>query len=329
MTNAIRGLSAALVAILGLAGPVAAQEKFPSRPIKILVPYAPGGATDIVARVVAEDMRQKLGQNVFVENKPGAFGIVALEEVARAKPDGYTLMIGNVSTNQITPIIYKKKMSFDYDATIIPVNRLADLPAFLITTTKNFPPKTVAEFVAYAKQHKGDLKYATVGVGSFPHYDMIMLSKKAGLDMIDVPMKGGASEMVTNLASGEVQSAFMNVATSAQLIHTGDLRPLAVASSKRLPDYPDVPTMAELGYPGIGTEQWQVLFARAGTPKQVLDVLYKASTAALESDQAKKIFAPQYIRPIPSQSPAEAAVWIKDDAKHWQEIVRTADLKLE
>src|SRR5256885_16867488 len=139
-----RCLSATLIALAFLgAGPAMAQEKFPSRPIKVLVPYAPGGATDIVARVIAENMRQTLGQSVLVENKPGAFGIVAIEELARSKPDGYTLMAGNVSTNAITPILFAKKMSFDYQASVIPVTRLADLPAFLITTTKDFPPKTV------------------------------------------------------------------------------------------------------------------------------------------------------------------------------------------
>jgi tripartite-type tricarboxylate transporter receptor subunit TctC len=317
------------IALAALAGPVAAQEKFPSRPVKILVPYAPGGATDIVARVIAENMRTTLGQNVLVENKPGAFGIVAIEELARSRPDGYTLMVGNVSTNAITPILFKQKMSFDYEASVIPVTRLADLPAFLIATTKDFPPKTVPEFVAYAKQNSGTMQYATVGVGSFPHYDMIMFEKKAGLQLTDVPYKGGAGEAVSKLASGEVQAAFLNVATTGGMIRSGHLRPLAVVSSVRLPDYPDVPTMAEAGYPGIGTEQWQTLFARAGTPPEVLDMLFKAAVDALKSEQARKIFAPQYIRVIPSESPAEAATWLKKDSEHWRDVVRIGNLKVD
>jgi tripartite-type tricarboxylate transporter receptor subunit TctC len=321
--------AALVAAAVLLAGPVAAQEKFPSRPIKILIPYAPGGATDIVARVIAENMRQTLGQSVVIENKPGAFGIIAIEELARSKPDGYTLMVGNVSTNAITPVLFKSKMSFDYDASVIPVTRLADLPAFLIVTTKDFPPKTVPEFIAYAKANSHQMQYGTVGVGSFPHYDMVMFEKKAGLNLVDVPMKGGASEVVTNMASGEVQAAFLNVATTAGLIKSGHLRPLAVASSKRLADYPDVPTMAEVGYPGIGTEQWQTLFARAGTPPEILNTLFKAAVEALKSDQAAKIFAPQYIRVIPSESPKEAAVWIHKDIDRWREIIKTANLKID
>jgi tripartite-type tricarboxylate transporter receptor subunit TctC len=327
--HVLRRTAAALSVLLAVAAPAAAQEKYPSRPVKILVPYAPGGATDILARVIAEGMRQSLGQSFVVENKPGAFGIVALEELARAKPDGYTLLVGNVSTNAITPMIFSKKMSFNYWDTIIPITRLADLPAFLIATTKDFPPNTVAEFVAYAKKQPAPLKYATVGVGSFPHYDMIMFSKKAGIEMIDIPLKGGASEAVTNMAAGEEQVAFLNVATTAPLIKSGNLKPLAVAADKRLPDYPDVPTMAEAGYPGIGTQQWQAVFTRAGTPKPVLDALFKAARDAVLSAQAEKIFAPQYIRALPSKSPDEARHWLDDETKAWRRIVTTADLKLD
>jgi len=311
------------------AWPAAAQDKYPSRTVRILVPYGPGGATDIVARVVADAMGKSLGQSFIVENKPGAFGILALEELARSKPDGYTLMIGNVSTNCITPMLYVKKMTFDFWTTIAPVTRLADLPAFLIATTDDFPPNTVKDFVAYAKTRPGQLKYATVGVGSFPHYDMLNLERKAGLEMIAVPIKNGAGEAVTDMAKGEEQVAFLNVATTAPLIKAGNLKPLAVASDRRLSDYPDVPTMAEAGYPGIGTQQWQALFARAGTPKAVTEVLFKAATAALYSPQAEKVFAPQYIRAVPSKSPEEAMTWLKSDTETWRTTITEANLKVE
>jgi len=307
----------------------AAQDKYPSRSVKILVPYAPGGATDILARIIAQGMGESLGQTFLVENKPGAFGILALEELARSKPDGYTLMVGNVTTNAITPMLYAKRMTFDYGASIIPVTRLADLPAFLIATTKGFPPNSVAEFVAYAKQRPGQLKYATVGVGSFPHYDMLMFEKKAGLDMIAVPLKGGASEAVTTMAGGEEETSFLNVATTGPLIKAGNLKPLAVVADSRLKDYPNVPTMAEVGYAGIGTQQWQAVFARAGTPKATLETIFKAATAAVQSPAAQKVFAPQYIRALPSKSPEEAATWLKGDTEAWRKIIAEANLKLE
>ena len=326
----MKRIAAVLAAIMvAAAAPAAAQDKYPSRPVKILVPYAPGGATDILARVIADGMRRSLGTNFIVENKPGAFGIVALEELARSRPDGYTLFVGNVTTNAITPMLYAKKMSFDYNATIIPVTRLADLPAFLLATTRDFPPNTVADFVAYAKARPGQLKYATVGYGSFPHYDMIMFEKKAGIDMIDIPLKGGASEVVTNMAAGDEQVSFLNVATSAPLIKAGNLKALAVVADQRLPDYPNVPTMAEAGYAGIGTLQWQGLFTRAGTPKTIVDTLYKAAAAAVRSPEAAKVFAPQYVRALPSESPEEAKTWLAQDTENWRKIIQVANLKIE
>src|SRR6476620_11302419 len=153
-------------------GPASAQDKYPSKPVKILVPYAPGGGTDITARLFGDHMKNSLGQQFVVENKPGAFGILAIEEMARARPDGHTLMIGNVSTNAITPVLFPKKLSINYERDVVAVSRLVDVPAFLIATIKDFPPKTFAEFVAYAKQNPGKVRYGTVGVGSYPHFDM-------------------------------------------------------------------------------------------------------------------------------------------------------------
>src|ERR1700747_2255016 len=153
-------LAAACLA-LGLA-PAGAQDKYPSRPIKILVPYAPGGATDIVARVLGDRLREQMGATIVVENKPGANGILALEAMARATPDGYTLMVGNVTTNAITPILYHDKMHINYDKDVVPVMRLVDIPEFLLVTATNFEPKTVPEFVAYAKKNPGKVNYGSV-----------------------------------------------------------------------------------------------------------------------------------------------------------------------
>src|SRR5437879_2919504 len=149
-----------------------AQDKFPSKPIKVITAYGPGSATDIIIRILGEQLRQVLGQSIVVENKPGAFGIIAIEEMARARPDGYTLMIGNVSTNAITPVLFKSKFSIDYERDVVPLARLAELPSFFVVTAGDFPPKTFAEFIAYAKQHPGKVRYAHPGNGSFPHLDM-------------------------------------------------------------------------------------------------------------------------------------------------------------
>src|SRR6516164_9840920 len=156
-----------LACVLTMNPPAGAQEKYPSRLVKIIVPYGPGGATDIVARVLADQLKTKFGQSFIVENKPGGYGIIAIQELVRSGSDGYTLMIGNVSTNAITPILFGSKMSLNYDTDVVPVMRLVEIPAFLLVTTKNFAPKTVAEFIDYTKNNPGKVNYGTVGVGSY------------------------------------------------------------------------------------------------------------------------------------------------------------------
>src|SRR5262252_9939569 len=181
------GLGLALLCLVCGAIAASAQDKYPSRPVKIIVPYAPGGATDITSRLFGEQLRQILGQQFVVESKPGAFGILAIEEMARSKPDGYTLMVGNVTTNAITPVLFQKKFSIDFEKSVVSVSRLAIYPSFLVTTTKNFEPKTVAEVVAYAKQNPDKVRYTSAGVGSSPHFDMEIFSKRAGIQMLHIP----------------------------------------------------------------------------------------------------------------------------------------------
>jgi tripartite-type tricarboxylate transporter receptor subunit TctC len=318
-------LSALCLAIA--VAPAGAQDKYPSKPVKILVPYAPGGATDIVSRVLGEQLRNQLGQSFVTENKPGAFGILAIEEMARARPDGYTLMIGNVSTNAITPVVFPKKFAINYDKEVIPVARLVDIPEFLLVTTKDFAPKTVAEFVAHAKANKGKVRYGSVGVGSYPHYDMAFFASKAGLDMIHIPNKAGASGVVKDMAIGDVQAAFLNVASTAALIKAGQLRPIALVNDKRLPEYPDVPTMAEVGYPGVGTMAWQALFAPAGTPKEVVDTLNKAILEAMNAPAVKDAFNKQGFNIVPSKSSDEAKTWLKTEVDSWRKI--TDEVKID
>jgi tripartite-type tricarboxylate transporter receptor subunit TctC len=175
-------LTTLLLLVLALGGADAtAQDKYPAKPVKVVVPFGPGSATDIVMRIVGEQMRLILGQPLLIENKPGAFGILAIEEMARSRPDGYTLQIGNPGTNVLTPIIYKKKFKIDYDKDVTLVTRLSEVPLVLGATTKDFPAKTYAEFIAYAKANPGKVRYASVGVGSNNHYDMEAFARWAGL----------------------------------------------------------------------------------------------------------------------------------------------------
>ena len=310
------------------ASEVAAQDKFPSKPVKLLVPYGPGGATDIVARIVGEQMRQNLGQSFVVENKPGAFGILAIEEMVRARHDGYTLQVGNVSTNAITPVIVPEKFKINYDRDVVPVTNLIDVPAFLVVTNTNFTPTSVKELVDYAKKNPGKLRYGTVGAGSYPHYDMAFFGKRAGdLDMVAIHNKTGAAGVINDMITGDVQAAFLNVASTAAMIKAGKLRPLAVVNHQRMPDYPEVPTMAEAGFPDVGTIAWNAMFAPASTPKPVLETLHKGAVEALASPAAKEALGRQHFNIVPSKSVDEAKAWLASEIGIWKKI--TAEVKIE
>ncbi len=314
--------------VLGLAlGTASAQDKYPSKPVKIIVPYAPGGATDITSRLYGDQLRQILGQQFVVESKPGAFGILAIEEMARSKPDGYTLMVGNVSTNAITPVLFKKKFSIDFDKSVVSVSRLAIYPSFLITTAKDFAPKTVAELVAFAKKNPGKVRYTSAGIGSFPHFDMEIFARRAGVEMNHIPNKSGAAGMLNDLVVGDAQIAFINSATTAAMIKAGSLRPIAVLAEKRLAEYPDVPTLTEAGYPGVGTLHWQSMLAPANTPKEVLATLFKSIVTASNAPQLKEGFAKQFVDVKPSVSLEEAQTWLKGELDSWRKI--TAEVKIE
>jgi tripartite-type tricarboxylate transporter receptor subunit TctC len=327
----MRRLALLLLAVFGLtvaAVAAHAQDKYPARFIKIIVPYGPGGATDIVARVLAEQLRQILGQTFIVENKPGAYGIIALQELARATPDGYTMMIGNVSTNAITPVLYRKKMSFNYERDIVPVARLVDIPAFFAATTRNFAPKTVAEFVDYVKNNPGKVNYGVVGVGSYPHYDMALFAKRAGnLDMVAIPNKEGASGVITDMLSGSSHTAFLNVASTAGVIKAGNLRAIALVNHARLPEYPDVPTMQEVGFPDVGTLAWQALFAPAGTPKEVLETVRGAIVQAMRAQTVIDTFRQQNFNVVPTDSLDEAKTWLGGEIDKWRKT--TQEVKIE
>jgi tripartite-type tricarboxylate transporter receptor subunit TctC len=320
---------AALALTVGGAGlaQVKAQDKYPSKPVKIIVPYAPGGGTDITARLFGDHMKNILGQQFVVENKSGAFGMLAIEEMARSKPDGYTLMIGNVSTNAITPILFKQKLKIDYEKDVMSVARFNIYPSFLIATTTNFNVKDVNDLVAQAKKNPGKVRYTSAGVGSFPHYDMEIFSRRAGVEMVHIPNKTGAAGMLNDLVVGDAQVAIINSASSAAMIKAGKLKPLAVVAEQRLAGYPDVPTMAEAGFKGVGTLHWQSMLAPAATPKPVIDTLFKAIVEASKDPALKEGFDKQMVSIKVSESPEEAKTWLKGELDAWRKI--TSEVKVD
>jgi tripartite-type tricarboxylate transporter receptor subunit TctC len=316
-----------LVFVLAVGGgEVVAQDKYPAKPVKVVVPFGPGSATDIVMRIVGEQMRPILGQPVVIENKPGAFGILAIEEMARSRPDGYTLQIGNPGTNVLTPIIYKKKFKIDYDKEVILVTRLSEVPLVLGATTKDFAPRTYAEFIAYAKANPGKVRYASVGIGSNNHYDMEAFAQWAGILLAHLPNKGGGAAITNDLVTGDAHVALLNAASSMGVVKAGQVRALAVMSDQRVPEYADVPTLTELGYPNA-KGLWSALYAPAATPRDVLEVVRKAAAEALNSEQVVTAFKQQMIRAFPSASIEEAQAWNKTEVAYWKKV--TDEVKVE
>src|SRR6185436_20629585 len=233
---------------LATAGAAVAQDKYPSKPVRIMVPFAAGSATDITIRIVGEQMRQITGQGFVIENKPGVFGILAIEEMARPPYDGYTLQVGNPGINLLTPLLYKDKFKIDYEREVTMVTRLGEIPLILAATTVDFEPKTYAEFISYAKANPGKVRYASVGTGSNNHYETEAFAQWAGIQLHHIPNKGGGGAITNDVLRGDVHVVLVNAASSAGLAQSGKLRVLAVMADERLPEYPDAPTLKELGY---------------------------------------------------------------------------------
>jgi len=248
--------------------------------------------------------------------------------MARARPDGYTLQVGNVSTNAIAPVLFAQKFSINYEKDVVPVARLADIPSFFIITTKDFPPRSVAEFIAYVQQNPGKIRYASPGVGSFPHFDMELLAKQNGLSMVHIPIKAGPPGYINEMVGGDIHVATINVATATPMVKAGQLRALAVNSEQRLPEYPDVPTIAEAGYPGIMTVLWAGLFAPAATPRDVLATLQQAVLQALNSPLVQAAYKRQIIRSGPTKSLDDAKSWLANEIAIWKNNMQEVKIDL-
>jgi len=314
--------------LMAAPGAASAQEKYPNKPIRVVTAFGAGSATDIVARLLAEQVRQVLGENVIVENKPGAFGILAIEDMARARPDGHTLMLGNISTNVITPLLYGNRFTINFDKDVTHVSRVGILPNLFVCTVKNFPPKTMAEFIAYAKERPGQINYATNAVGSFPHFDSEILARRAGIKMVHVPVKDGPPAFVKDMVKGDIHCAFVNAATAAPLLRSGMLRALGAVSDKRLEEFPDVPTMAELGLPDVGTQLWSGILAHSSTPKPILETIHGAVTKALQSDALQASFKKQSVMPAPTKSLDDNKAWVDGETAKWKRIIDEVKLDL-
>ncbi len=318
---------AAVAGLLSFAA-VAQTDQYPNRPVKILVPYAPGGVTDIIARHLAPKLTEALGQPFIVENRPGATGNLALEAVAHAPPDGYTLLVGNVSTNAINESTFAQTLQIKPSRDLVGITKLVETP-HLVVASATFPPNNIAELIDWAKRNPGKINYASAGIGSYPHLDMVKFAKAAGIEATHIPYKGGAGQMVPALVSGEVQMAFMNLASTVELIKAGRLKAIAASTPTRHPQIPNAATMAEQGFPGIGTNAWQGLFAPAATPKAIVDKLHATVAAILSRPEMRDMLASQLMIVAVSPSSHEFTEQVRAETQSWGEFVRENKVKIE
>jgi tripartite-type tricarboxylate transporter receptor subunit TctC len=327
-TTGIPG-SALLLFAAALATPAAhAADRFPARPVRVIVPYAPGGATDIIARHVATRLNEAWGQAVVVDNRAGASGNIGLEAVARATPDGYTLFVGNVTTNAINETTFASALRIRPSRDLTGVTNLIELPHVLLVNP-NVPAKTVKDLVDHAKRPGVQLNYGSAGLGSYPHLDMVMFTKAAGVEMTHIPYKGGAGQMMPAIIGGEVNLFFVNLASSLEFLRNGRLRALATTAPNRLAELPAVPTMAESGFPGIGTNAWNGMFAPAAIPRAVLGDIHRAVTGILQRPEMRELLAKQLMAPVPSASPDAFQQFVRAETDKWARVIRDNNIRVE
>jgi tripartite-type tricarboxylate transporter receptor subunit TctC len=318
-----RHLAAFLGASLFPLGARAAD--FPDKPITLVVPFAAGGAIDILARLIAQQASATLGQPIVIDNRGGAAGLIGAASVAKAEHDGYTLLMASAAQVTIPPWI-NRSLTFDPPRDLVPVAHLVDTPMVLVVAADS-SFRTIADYIAAARARRGSLNYASTGVGTISHLVMESLKLAADIDVVHVPYRGAAPAL-NDLKAGQVQSMFTSTASAAPMVSSGKLRPLAVTTAHRSPLLPDVPTMAEAGWPGAEVVVWAGVMAPAGVPRTVIRLLERAfADAALSSDVRDRLVA-LGADPVGQKSKAFADLLEKDLA-HWQRVALASGVKVE
>ncbi len=308
-------------ALLALAGQAAFAQSYPNKPIRLVVGYAPGGSTDVFARALAIPLAKELGQPVVVENRPGAGSSVAAEQVSRAVPDGYTLLLSPPAGYSVNPALNPK---LDYVKNLLPVTLLGSSPLVVVVASTS-PIKSLRDLIAAAKAAPGKLNYATSGNGSAPHFCTALFVQLAGVDMVHVPFKGGA-DSVQSVLAGDTQVTFATPPTVLALVRAGRLRALAVTSRDRSPLIPDIPGMAEAGLPGYDLGSWYGLFAPAGTPPAVVKTIFEAAAKSVQQPDVKAVLEKEGTEVILSTSPEDFAAFLAQDAKFWIQLVKQSGI---
>jgi len=318
-------IRATLVALLFIAGSACAQN-YPAKPIRLIVPYPAGGATDFFARLVFPKLGDALGQPVVVENRPGAGTAIGASEVARSTPDGYTLLLGDAGTYAFNPTLYKK-LSYDPAKDFAPVSLTGRFALILAVNPTVLKAGSLKEFVDAAKRSPGKIDYGAPGPGSPIHLAMELFKQRAGINMTPIPYKGGA-DALSDLIGGRIGALFPDIATGLPQIRAGKIRALAVASEKRVAALPDLPTVGESGYPGFEAWAWQGFVAPAGTPRDVVMKLNGAFAKVMADPAITQRLSESGFEPQTS-TPDQFAAYMKSEIAKWAKVIRDSNISLD
>ncbi|MGC1816684.1 MAG: tripartite tricarboxylate transporter substrate binding protein [Casimicrobiaceae bacterium] len=325
-TGALAGSAVAAVAALCMlpVADAAGAQPYPDHSIRIVVPFSPGGAVDGPTRLIAKELAKRLGQGVIVENKPGAGATIGADIVAKAPPDGYTLLLAS-QTNAISATLYSK-LPYDAVKDFEPISLIAREPGVVVVNPK-VPAKTLQEFIAYVKARPGKIDFASSGNGSGQHLFAALLASKTGMKMNHVPYRG-SGQATTDLLAGRVAMSIPGIAGMMGHIRDGKLRPLAVTGAHRSPLLPDVPTVEESGVPGYEAYVWMGLFAPKGTPQSIIDLLHKELVAALATDEVKRYFASVGTE-IVGSTPAEFGAYFMAQKELWAKVIHETGARID
>ena len=298
----------------------AAQAQYPSKPVKMIIPFAPGGASDFVGRIFQPRLSELLGQTVVIENRAGASGNIGLEAAAKSPPDGYTIYLGNVGTVAINPGVFPK-LPVTPTKDFIAVTQVVDVPGVLVAHP-SFPPNSIKELVATARAYPGKINYASPGSGSQNRLEMEIVRRSAGLDMVHIPYKGGAGPAVSGLIAAETHLMFTTVSSALGHIQNGRLKALVVVAARRLPALPNVPTMVESGFPDSTSGSWQGIFVPTGTPKEIVDRLYAVMQQTMKAPEVVDRLAKGGVDVVLSPSPAAFSAYVVAETQRWAKVAK-------
>lgn len=316
-----RWIAASLSLMLAaIATEVCAQGAWPERPVKMIVPFAPGGASDFVARIVQQPLTEILGQALVIENRAGASGNIGMEVASRAAPDGYTVFLGNIGTIAINPGVFKS-MPIDTQRDLVPVTLVAEVPSILVAHP-GVAAGSVEELVKLAKSKPGALNFASPGASTLNRLEMEQFMKDAGVSMMHIPYKGGAGPAVMGLLGGETQVMFVTLSSAMAFVQAGRLKAYAVTSSRRVDGLPAVPTMGEAGYADMVSTSWQGVFVPAGTPRHVVMRLHQALLGALALPEVRQKLSLGGVSVVTSRSPEDFAGFVGTEIVRWGKVAR-------